>query len=66
MIQELYKYNIFILKNGELETNLKEFGIDYRNNKNTWISDAIDFLDSEDKEVLENSEIGKFIKKLRK
>ena len=66
MIEELYKYNVFILKNGELETNLQEFNVEYKNRKDIWISDAIDFLDSANKENLENSKIGEFGGKLKK
>lgn len=66
MIEDLYKYNVFVLKDGELETNLQEFNVEYKNRKDIWISDAIEFLDSVNKETLENTKIGEFVGKLKK
>ncbi len=62
MLEELKGKNMLILKDGELETSLKEFGIPYSNNKNNWISNAIEFINDTPKEQLEQSEISDFIK----
>lgn len=66
MIEELKEKNMLILKNGELETNLEEFGVSYSNNKSKWISEAINFINKTSKKKLENTEIGNFIKLLKK
>jgi len=66
MIDELAEKNMYILKNGELETSLEEFEIEYTSNKKKWIADALEKIDELDKEKLEISEIGNFVKKMQK
>lgn len=66
MIDELAERSMYILKNGELETTLEEFGIKYTSNKKKWIADALEKIDELDKEMLEISEIGNFVKKMEK
>lgn len=69
MLDELEEKNIFVLRSGELETALNEFSINYTENKKYWREQALEFIDTIDKEKkneIHNKEIVKFIMKLRK
>ena len=66
MIDELAENNVLILKNGELETNLIDAEISYTGNKNVWIENAIDYIDKTKSTELENLNIAKLVKKMKK
>lgn len=66
MIDELAEKNVLILKNGEIETNLIDAGISYTGNKNGWIENAIDYIDKTKSTELENLNIAKLVKKMKK
>ncbi|MGN1337409.1 MAG: ATP-dependent nuclease [Candidatus Coprovivens sp.] len=42
---ELKKYNIYIIKSGELETILFNIGVEYSNNKDNWLNMALEKIE---------------------
>ena len=69
MLNELEEKNVFVLRTGELESTLQNFGIEYtKTNKDGWIEKAIEFIDGLTEEKInqyKNEEIIKFIFKLK-
>lgn len=62
MLKELKENGIIILKNGTLETNLEDMGVEYTgNNKDKWIKKAIHFINISDKEDIKKSYVYKWI-----
>ena len=64
MLKILFNNNVFILPNGELETNLEDANIPHTENKNEWITSAIEYIDSASIEQLRNLNIARYLENL--
>ena len=61
VINILRNNNIIVLKNGCLETTLKDLKIEFSNNKKDWLKRAIDAVENESIDTIENSDIYKYL-----
>ena len=64
MLNVLFENNVFIVPNGELETNLEDADIPHTENKNEWITRAIEYIDSASVEQLKNLNMARYLENL--